>query len=185
MPSVLPIWSTNLRNVFDLAAASLMTATSLCEFPRTRASGAMRGGAASTAINSVALASNAHPMTARTTAPSDACRVDLAIVFPSPSRQEAENADENQKRPKTGVEFAHSGLSRRRHAAARSLGRRRRQSAGALDTDRPRRTASDRKPLHGTRTDRPQSAGHGTGQRGLHPSARRAARQLAEPRALP
>jgi hypothetical protein len=63
------------------------------------------------APDSEALAPIAHPKTAKTTAAGAARRVVLVIAFPSPSRQEAENAGQNQKSPKRGVEFAHSELS--------------------------------------------------------------------------
>ena len=52
----------------------------------------------------MAPARNARPKTAKTAAARAARRVVLAIAFPSSSRQEAENAGQNQKGAKKGVE---------------------------------------------------------------------------------
>jgi hypothetical protein len=76
---------------------------------RTRGSGAMRDfWLAAAALDSVAAALDVHPRTAKTTA-TPAVRRDLFVIaFPSCSHLEAENAAQNQKNPKAGVEFAHS-----------------------------------------------------------------------------
>jgi len=63
---------------------------------------------ATAALDSVAAALDVHPSTATTTATPAARRAVFVIAFPPCSHLEAENADQNQKGPKTGVECAHS-----------------------------------------------------------------------------
>jgi hypothetical protein len=87
----------------------MITATTLVLTPRTRASGAMSDCGPSTAAgDSVAVALDVHPRTATTIAAlTIAFRAVFVIAFPSSSHLEAENAGQNQKGPKTGVECAH------------------------------------------------------------------------------
>jgi hypothetical protein len=85
-----------------------MIATTLALTPRTRASGAMSDGWLAIATpDSVAAALDVHPRTAKTTATPAAPRAVFVIAFPSCSHLEAENAGQNQKGAKTGVECAH------------------------------------------------------------------------------
>jgi hypothetical protein len=63
---------------------------------------------ATAALDSVAAALDVHPRTATTTATPAARRAVFVIAFPSCSHLEAENAGQNQKGSKTGVEYAHS-----------------------------------------------------------------------------
>jgi hypothetical protein len=62
---------------------------------------------ATAAADSVAAALDVHPRTATTTATPAARRAVFVIAFPSCSHLEAENAGQNQKGAKTGVECAH------------------------------------------------------------------------------
>jgi hypothetical protein len=61
---------------------------------------------ATAALDSVAAALDVHPRTATTTATPAACRAFFVIAFPPCSHLEAENAGQNQKGAKTGVECA-------------------------------------------------------------------------------
>jgi hypothetical protein len=63
---------------------------------------------ATAALDSVAAALDVHPRTATTTAAlTAALRAVFVIAFPPCSHLEAENAGQNQKGAKTGVECAH------------------------------------------------------------------------------
>src|SRR5436190_24349992 len=83
MPSVVPISATSPRKLLERAAASFITATTRAFTPRTRASGAMREGASTTAaLDSVAMAFGVQPRNAANAAACAPRRVVFDIAFP-------------------------------------------------------------------------------------------------------